>query len=85
MRIVQIIPGSGGSFYCGNCMRDSKYIEAIRSQGNDVIIVPMYLPLFPEEENEDAVPVFYGAISLYLKEKFAIFRHLPEWFDKLLN
>jgi len=85
MRIVQIIPGSGGSFYCGNCMRDSKYIEAIRSQGNDVIIVPMYLPLFPEEENEDAVPVFYGAISLYLKEKFSIFRHLPEWFDKLLN
>jgi len=23
MNIMHIIPGSGGSFYCGNCLRDS--------------------------------------------------------------
>lgn len=85
MKIVQIIPGSGGSFYCGNCMRDSKYIHALKSQGVEIMIVPMYLPLFPQEENTQEVPVFYGAISLYLKQVFPIFKHAPAWFDKLLN
>ncbi|HET9571757.1 MAG TPA: glycosyltransferase family 4 protein [Bacteroidales bacterium] len=85
MKVVQIIPGSGGSFYCGNCMRDSKYIEAIRAQGLEVIIIPMYLPLIPREKNKDDIPVFYGAISIYLKQLFPIFRKAPVWVERLLN
>ena len=85
MKVVHIIPGSGGSFYCGNCLRDSKYVEAIRSQGIEVIIIPMYLPLFPQEKNEEQIPVFYGAISIYLKQMFPIFRNAPAWFEKMLN
>jgi len=85
MKVVQIIPGSGGSFYCGNCMRDSKYIEAIRAQGLEVVIIPMYLPLIPREKNEDDIPVFYGAISIYLKQLFPIFRKSPAWLERLLN
>jgi glycosyltransferase involved in cell wall biosynthesis len=85
MNVVQIIPGSGGSFYCGNCMRDSKYIDALRGQGLDVVILPMYLPLIPREENTEEVPVFYGAISLYLKQLFPIFRKAPAWVERLLN
>lgn len=85
MKIVQIIPGSGGSFYCGNCMRDSKYIHALRSQGLEVVIVPMYLPLFPREENAEPVPVFYGAVNLYLKQVFPWFGKAPRWLVKVLN
>lgn len=85
MKVVQIIPGSGGSFYCGNCLRDSKYIESIRAQGLDVIIVPMYLPLLPREKNNEEIPVFYGAISIYLKQLFPVFRHAPSWVEKILN
>ncbi len=85
MKIVQIIPGSGGSFYCGNCMRDSKYIHALRSQGLEVVIVPMYLPLFPKEENQQPVPVFYGAVNLYLKQVFPWFEKAPRWVFKALN
>ncbi len=85
MKVVQIIPGSGGSFYCGNCLRDSKYIESIRAQGLEVIIVPMYLPLFPKEENKEEIPVFYGAISIYLKQLFPVFRHAPKWVESMLN
>lgn len=85
MKVVQIIPGSGGSFYCGNCMRDSKYIEALRGQGLEVIIVPMYLPLVPQEDNQEGIPVFYGAISIYLKQLFPIFRKAPAWVERLLN
>lgn len=85
MKVVQIIPGSGGSFYCGNCMRDSKYIDALRGQGLEVVIVPMYLPLSPKEKNESTIPVFYGAINLYLKQVFPIFRKAPAWVERVLN
>lgn len=85
MNIVQIIPGSGGSFYCGNCMRDSKFVDALRKEGHQVIKVPMYLPLFSDEHDLDEVPVFYGAISIYLKQLYPIFRKAPLWFDNLLN
>ena len=85
LKIIHIIPGSGGSFYCGNCLRDSKYFDALRKQGHDVIKVPMYLPIFADEHDLNDVPVFYGAVSIYLKQMIPIFRKAPAWFDKLLN
>jgi glycosyltransferase involved in cell wall biosynthesis len=85
MNIIQIIPGSGGSFYCGNCLRDSKYFNALRAEGHNVTKIPMYLPLFGDEHDISDVPIFYGAISLYLKQVYPIFRKAPGWVDKLLN
>lgn len=85
MNIIQIIPGSGGSFYCGNCLRDSKYFDALRNQGHQVVKIPMYLPLFADEHDISDIPVFYGAISTYLKQVYPIFRKAPKWVDKLLN
>ena len=85
LKIIHIIPGSGGSFYCGNCLRDSKYFDGLRRMGHDVAKVPMYLPLFSDEHDISDVPVFYGAISIYLKQLYPVFRKAPGWFDKLLN
>jgi len=86
MKILQIIPGSGGSFYCGNCLRDSKYVEAIKKLGHEVTKIPMYLPLFDDERDiTSEIPVFYGAISIYLKQMSPIFRKAPKWFDRFLN
>ena len=85
MNIVQIIPGSGGSFYCGNCLRDSKYFVALREQGHQVIKIPMYLPIFADERDIKEIPVFYGAVSIYLKQLYPIFRKAPQWVDRLLN
>ncbi len=85
MNIVQIIPGSGGSFYCGNCLRDSKYFVALREQGHQVIKIPMYLPIFADERDITEIPVFYGAVSIYLKQLYPIFRKAPQWVDRLLN
>lgn len=85
MRIIHIIPGSGGTFYCGNCLRDSKYVVALRKMGHEVIKVPMYLPLFADEHDIHDIPVFYGAVSIYLKQLYPLFEKAPEWFDKLLN
>jgi glycosyltransferase involved in cell wall biosynthesis len=85
MNILQIIPGSGGSFYCGNCLRDSKYFDALRKLGHKVVKIPMYLPLFADEHDLDTIPVFYGAVSIYLKQMYPVFRKAPPWFDNLLN
>ena len=85
MNIIQIIPGSGGSFYCGNCLRDSKYVVALREQGHDVIKIPMYLPIFSDERDIKDIPVFYGAVSIYLKQLYPIFRKAPQWFERMLN
>ena len=85
MNIIQIIPGSGGSFYCGNCLRDSKYVDALRNLGHQVVKIPMYLPLFSDEHDITDIPIFYGAISTYLKQVYPVFRKAPKWFDKMLN
>jgi glycosyltransferase involved in cell wall biosynthesis len=83
MNIIHIIPGSGGSFYCGNCLRDSKLFQALKDRGHNAIKLPMYLPLFSHDDLD--VPVFYGAISIYLKQQYSLFRNAPAWFDRVLN
>ncbi len=86
MNIMHIIPGSGGSFYCGNCLRDAKYVEAMRKSNHMVRKLPMYLPLFADEHDlSREIPVFYGAISIYMKQLFPIFRKAPGWVDRALN
>lgn len=85
MKIAHIIPGSGGSFYCGNCMRDSKYIRALKDLGHEVIKVPLYLPIFDDAHDLEEVPVFYGAVNLYLKQQYPIFRHMPSFVEHALD
>ncbi len=85
MKIAHIIPGSGGSFYCGNCLRDSKYVSALKELGHEVIKVPMYLPLFDDAHDLNDVPVFYGAVNLYLKQNYRFFRHMPAFIEHALD
>ena len=85
LSIIQIIPGSGGTFYCGNCLRDSKFVDSFRKEGHKVVKIPMYLPLFSDEHDISDIPVFYGAISIYLKQLYPVFRKAPAWFDRMLN
>ncbi len=86
MRVVHILPGSGGTFYCENCMRDVALVKALRRQGHDVVLVPMYLPLYTDDHNiTRGVPVFFGGINVYLQQVLPIFRRTPRWLDRLLD
>jgi glycosyltransferase involved in cell wall biosynthesis len=87
MKIVHIIPGTGDVFYCQNCMRDKELVMALRARGHDVVLVPMYLPLFTEGEDMGAphIPVFYGAVGVYLAQMFPWFRLLPKWIRSHLD
>ena len=86
MKMIQITPGSGGTFYCENCLRDSALVRAMRQAGHDVVLVPMYLPLelnSPELATE--VPIFFGGLNVYLQQTSALFRRSPRWFDRMLD
>ncbi len=85
MKIVNIVPGFGGTFYCGNCLRDSIFVKTLRSLGHDPMLLPIYLPLNADKENNRDAPVFYGAVSIYLKQNFRFLRHMPGWFHRLLD
>lgn len=86
MKILQIIPGSGGSFYCGNCLRDSKFYASLKQLNHEVVKLPMYLPLFDDKyAMKGEVPVFYGAVSLYLKQNYKLFRNMPTGLRKFFD
>jgi len=86
MKIVNIVPGFGGTFYCGNCLRDSGYTKSLRNLGHDAIMLPIYLPLTIDQTDvKDETPLFYGAVNMYLKQNFKIFRNMPLWLEHFFN
>lgn len=88
MKIVYLITGSGGSFYCGNCYRDMLYVRAIRKvPGIKASAIPLYLPPDKTTSSESGFDrnVFFGAISMFLREKVPFLRNMPACFDKFLD
>lgn len=86
MKIVNIVPGFGGTFYCGNCLRDSGYTKSLIKLGHDAMMLPIYLPLTLEHGVEkDTNPIFYGAVNIYLKQNFKIFKKMPLWMENFFN
>jgi glycosyltransferase involved in cell wall biosynthesis len=86
MKIVYLITGSGGSFYCGNCYRDMIYLRAIRKvSGINASAIPLYLP--PDDVTESGMDknVFFGAVSMYLREKVPFLKNMPVFFDKIFD
>ncbi len=86
MKVVHIVPGSGGTFYCQNCMRDSALVPALRKAGVDAVMMPLYLPLFTDGNPVDNDrPVFFGGINAWLQQQFKLFRNTPRWVDRLFD
>jgi glycosyltransferase involved in cell wall biosynthesis len=87
MKIAFLVTGSGGSFYCSNCYRDMLYFRAVKmAEGVTAAAIPLYLP--PEKiysESGFDSNVFFGAISLYLREKVHFFEQMPSFMDKILD
>jgi len=85
MNIVQLTPGAGGMF-CGNCFHDNTLVAALRGLGHDALLLPLYLPLNVDEDDQSAgQPIFFGGVNVYLEQKSAFFRRAPGWLHRLLN
>ena len=84
MKLVQLTPGAGG-MYCGNCFRDNTLVAALRRQGHDTLMVPLYLPLTLDEAPTASTPTFFGGINIYLDQLMPLHRRLPGWVRRLFD
>src|ERR1700733_9480988 len=83
MNIVQITPGAG-AMYCGNCFRDNALVGELRRQGHEALMIPLYLPLTLDEEDQSrGTPIFFNGINVYLEQKSEWFRGAPAWVRRL--
>lgn len=72
--------------YCGNCFRDNALVAALRRQGHDITMVPLYLPMTLDEAATTAgTPTFFGGINVYLDQKLSLYRHAPDWLRELFD
>ncbi len=69
--------------YCGSCLRDNSLASALIQQKHDVVLVPLYTPTRTDEANVSGDRVFFGGISIYLAERYPLFRKLPRLLAKL--
>ena len=61
-------------------------MQALRKQGVDVVMVPMYLPMFTDGDPvAEDTPVFFGGINVWLQQQVPFFRKTPRWLDRLLD
>lgn len=85
MNLVQITPGAGG-MYCGNCFRDNALVSAVRRQGHQALMVPLYLPMTLDETSTQAdTPTFFGGLNVFFDQKFAWYRKSPGWIRRLFD
>jgi glycosyltransferase involved in cell wall biosynthesis len=86
MRILSLTPGTGGTFYCQNCLRDGQMVRALRRAGHEVLMVPLYLPISLDAEGlGEEQRVFFGGINVYLQQQLGLFRKTPRWLDRIFD
>jgi len=69
--------------FCGSCLRDNSLASALLDQKHDVVLVPLYTPTRTDVTNVSGKRVFFGGISIYLAERYPLFRKLPRFLAKL--
>lgn len=66
-------------------MHDNRLVAALRAQGRDAVLVPLYTPLLTDETDVSIGRVFYGGINVYLQTAASFFRHTPWLLDRLFD
>lgn len=85
VNLIQITPGAGG-MYCGNCFRDNALVTALRRQGHETVMVPLYLPMTLDESSAAGhTPTFFGGINVYLSQVSSLYRRAPAVIRSLLD
>lgn len=84
MKIAYLTAGAAGMF-CGSCMHDNTLARALLARGHEVQLLPLYTPIRTDEEDVTVDRQFFGGINVFLKQKWALFRHLPGWAERALD
>lgn len=66
--------------YCGNCFRDNALVTALRRQGHETLMVPLYLPMTLDEvDARGETPTLFGGVNVFLSQKLPSHRRAPSW------
>lgn len=84
MKVVYLAAGAA-DMICGSCLRDNRLVLALRRQGRDVTMFPLYTPLRLDEAAASDGPLYFGGLNVYLQTKSAFFRRLPRFVDRILD
>jgi glycosyltransferase involved in cell wall biosynthesis len=82
VRLLIVTAGAGG-MYCGSCLRDNALATELIARKHDVTLLPVYTPTLTDEPNVSGERVFFGGVSVYLQQYVSLFRHTPDFLDKL--
>jgi glycosyltransferase involved in cell wall biosynthesis len=81
-----ILLGAGAStMICGSCLRDNRLAATLIEHGRNVILMPLYTPLRTDETPVATRQVLYGGINVYLEQKSAWFRAMPQVLTRVLD
>ena len=84
MNIVYITAGAGG-MHCGSCTRDAELVRALRAEGHDVLMLPLYTPPRVDGPSPAENRIFYGGINAWLQQHFSLFRRPLGALERLLD
>ena len=82
MKLVYLSAGTG-NYYSGSALHDHYTCIALRRVGHDVKFVPLFLPILVEEDEYWETPLFYWLLNTLQQQQSFLFRHTPEWLDKM--
>ncbi len=74
--MVFLTAGAAG-MYCGSCMHDNSLAKALRIQGVDCVLQPVYTPIRTDDESIAGEQVFFGGIHIYLLQQMPWLRWVP--------
>ena len=82
---ISILAAGAGGMYCGSCMRDNALAAALKRQGHEVTLIPLYTPLRTDAPDASIPDVFYGGVNVYLQHATRLFRHTPRALDTIFD
>ena len=82
---LALITAGGAGMFCGSCMHDNTLARALRAQGHQVTLIPLYTPIRVDELDVSEHRVFLGGINVYLAGRWPWWNRLPRrlrsWLD----
>ena len=82
---ISILAAGAGGMYCGSCMRDNSLAAALKRQGHQVTLIPLYTPLRTDSPGASIPEVYYGGVNVYLQHATRVFRHTPRALDWIFD
>ncbi|MFZ5833227.1 MAG: glycosyltransferase family 4 protein [Planctomycetota bacterium] len=84
MRVLHLVAGAGG-MYCGSCLQGNTLVGALRKQGVDATLVPLYTPILTDEADQSLPRVAMGGVNVFLDQMLPLWRSAPYWVRRMLD